>query len=147
MLTQIVSLKKEVHLMKKILILMILLIFAVTTSSWAQSDTLPNDLGKKVNTAEGLKKVIDNKDSKFVIVDVRNESAYNTGHIPTAINIPRGFISNVRNPPPKDKYIILYCYGGMTSPAAGERMLADGYKYIFVWGGIINWPFELESSK
>ena len=133
--------------MKKILILMILLIFAVTTSSWAQSDTLPNDLGKKVNTAEGLKKVIDNKDSKFVIVDVRNESAYNTGHIPTAINIPHGFISDVKNPPPKDKYIILYCYGGMTSPAAGERMLADGYKYIFVWGGITNWTFELESSK
>ncbi len=96
--------------MKKILFIMILSLFAVNTSSWAQSDTLPNDLGKKVNTPEGLKKVIDSKDSKFAIVDVRPESAYNKGHIPTAINIPRGFISDIKNPPPKDKCIILYCY-------------------------------------
>jgi hypothetical protein len=118
--------------MKKILFLMILSLFAVNTSSWAQSDTLPNDLGKKVNTPEGLKKVIDSKDSKFAIVDVRSESAYNKGHIPTAINIPRGFISDT---------------GGLTSPAAGERLQADGYKYIFVWGGITDWPYELETSK
>ena len=105
--------------MKKILFLMILSLFAVNTSSWAQSDTLPNDLGKQVNTPEGLKKVIDSKDSKFAIVDVRDESAYNRGHIPTAINVPNG----------------------------GERLQADGYKYIFVWGGIKNWPYELETSK
>jgi phage shock protein E len=138
---------KEVNLMKKILFLMILSLFAVNTSSWAQSDTLPKDLGKEVNTPQGLKKVIDSKDPRFVIVDIRPESAYNMGHIPTAINIPRGFISDIKNPPPKDKYIILYCYGGLTSPAAGERMLAEGYKYIFVWGGITDWPHELETSK
>jgi phage shock protein E len=126
---------------------MILSLFVVNTSSWAQSDTLPNDIGKKVNAIEGLKKVIDSKDPRFVIVDVRPETAYNKGHIPAAINIPHGFISDIKNPPPKDKYIILYCYGGLTSPAAGARMLADGYKYIFVWGGISDWPYELETSK
>jgi len=134
-------------LMKKILFLMILSLFVVDTSSWAQSDTLPNDIGKKVNTAEGLKKVIDSKDIRFVIVDVRPEASYDRGHIPSAINIPRGFVSDIKNPPPKDKYIILYCYGGLTSPAAGQRMLAEGYKYIFVWGGITDWPYKLETSK
>ena len=43
--------------------------------------------------------------------------------------------------------VIIYCYGGMTSPAAGERLQANGYKYIFVWGGITDWPYELETSK
>ena len=133
--------------MKKILFLMIISLFSINTSLWAQSDTLPNDLGKKVSTPEGLKKIIDSKDSKFAIVDVRPESAYDKGHIPTAINIPRGFISDTKNPPPKDKYLILYCYHGLTSPAAGERLQADGYKYIFVWGGIADWPYELEASK
>jgi rhodanese-related sulfurtransferase len=133
--------------MKNILFLMILSLFAVNTSSWAQSDTLPKDLGKEVNTPQGLKKVIDSKDPRFVIVDVRPESAYNMGRIPTAINIPGGLISDIKNPPPKDKYIILYCYGGLTSPAAGERMLAEGYKYILVWGGITGWPYEIETSK
>ena len=134
--------------MKKIWFLMLLLLFVGNASSWAQSDTLPNGLGEKVSTPEGLKKVIDSKDLRYVIVDVRPESAYNTGHIPTAINIPRGFTSDIKNPPPKDKYIILYCYTGATyAPAAGERMLAMGYKYIFVWGGIEGWPYELETSK
>ncbi len=133
--------------MKKILYLLILFIFALNNSLLAQTDTLPNDLGKTISSPEGLKNIIDSKDTKFVIVDVRNESAYNNGHIPTAINIPRGFISDIKNPPTKDKYLILYCYGGLTSPAAGERLQADGYKYIFVWGGIADWPYEIKSSK
>jgi rhodanese-related sulfurtransferase len=136
-----------VNLMKKILFFMILSLFVVSSLSWAQSDTLPNDLGKKISTPEGLKKIIDSQDSKFVIVDLRLESAYNRGHIPTAINVPAGFISDIKNPPSKDKYIILYCYGGQTSRAVGKKMLADGYKYIFVWGGITGWPYELETSK
>ena len=126
---------------------MILSLFVVSSLSWAQSDTLPNDLGKKISTPEGLKKIIDSQDSKFVIVDLRLESAYNRGHIPTAINVPAGFISDIKNPPSKDKYIILYCYGGRTSRDVGKKMLADGYKYIFVWGGITGWPYELETSK
>jgi NADPH-dependent 7-cyano-7-deazaguanine reductase QueF-like protein len=76
---------EEVNLMKKILFLMILSLITAYTLSWAQSDTLPNNLVEKVNTPEGLKKVIDSKDSKFAIVDVRDESAYKRGHIPTAI--------------------------------------------------------------
>jgi rhodanese-related sulfurtransferase len=133
--------------MRKIMFFMILLLFSINTSSWAQTDTLPNDLGKKVVTADGLKNVIDSKDSRFVIVDIRPRAAYDIGHIPTAINIPSGLTSNVENPPPKDKYIILYCFGGLTSPAAGEKMIANGYKYILVWGGINSWPYELEKSK
>jgi len=139
--------EKEAYLMRKTFLLLILFLFAVCNASGADLDTLPNDLGKKVNTPEGLKKIIDGKNARFVIVDIRPESAYKMGHIPTAINIPRGFTSDIKNPPAKDKYIILYCYGGLTSPAAGERMLADGYKYIFVWGGIADWPYELETSK
>ncbi len=30
---------------------------------------------------------------------------------------------------------------------AKEKMLSDGYKYVFVWGGIKEWPFEAETSK
>lgn len=133
--------------MKKILCLAILSLFSINTSLWAQTDTLPNDLGKKVISAEGLKNVIESEDSRFVIVDVRPKSAYDMGHIPTAVNIPSGLVSDVENPPPTDKYIILYCFGGLTSPAAGEKMIANGYKHILVWGGINSWPYELEKSK
>ena len=133
--------------MKKAFFVLILVLITVSYVFGAGLDTLPNDLGKKVESPEGLKKIIESKAPRFVIVDVRPEQAYQLGHIPTAINIPHGFISDIKNPPPKDKYLILYCYGGITSPAAGERLQADGYKYIFVWGGITAWPYELETSK
>ena len=133
--------------MKKAFFVLILVLITVSYVFGAGLDTLPNDLGKKVESPEGLKKIIESKAPRFVIVDVRPEQAYQLGHIPTAINIPHGFISDIKNPPPKDKYLILYCYGGITSPAAGERLQADGYKYIFVWGGITDWPYELETSK
>ena len=133
--------------MKKAFFVLILVLITVSYVFGTGLDTLPNDLGKKVESPEGLKKIIESKAPRFVIVDVRPENAYQLGHIPTAINIPHGFISDIKNPPPKDKYLILYCYGGITSPAAGERLQADGYKYIFVWGGITAWPYELETSK
>ena len=133
--------------MKKTFFVLILVLITVSYVFGAGLDTLPNDLGKKVESPEGLKKIIESKDPRFVIVDVRPEYAYQMGRIPTAINIPRGFISDIKNPPPKDKYLILYCYGGLISSAACERLQADGYKYIFVWGGIKDWPYELETSK
>ena len=133
--------------MKKAFFVLILVLITVSYVFGVGLDTLPNDLGKKVESPEGLKKIIESKAPRFVIVDVRPEQAYQLGHIPTAINIPHGFISDIKNPPPKDKYLILYCYGGITSPAAGERLQADGYKYIFVWGGITAWPYELKTSK
>ena len=133
--------------MKKILFLMILSLFVPSILSCGQTDTLPNDLGKKISSAKGLKKVIDSRDLKFLIINVRSGPEYYKGHIPSAINIPGGIISDTKNPPPKDKYIILYCNAGLRSEEAGKRMLADGYKYIFNWGGLMDWPYKLETSK
>ena len=65
---------------------------------------------------------------------------------PTAINIPGGVTADMKDPPAKDKYLVLYCLGGMRSPAAGEKMRADGYPHVLVWGGIRNWPYRRESS-
>ena len=133
--------------MKRILYSIILFIFSLSNPLLAQTDTLPNELGKTTSSPEGLKNIIDSKDTKFVIVDVRPDTAYQNGHIPTAINISGAWISDIKNPPPKDKYLILYCHNGLTAPAAGERLQADGYKYIFVWGGIADWPYDLVSSE
>ena len=27
-----------------------------------------------------------------------------------------------------------------------DKLLADGYKHVLVWGGIVNWPFARESA-
>ena len=123
-----------------------LLILPIFRLTWAQIDTLPEGLGKKISTPEGLREVIESRDPRVVIVDVRPPDEYAAGHIPSAINIPGGLTTDLKEPPAKDKYIVLYCLGGRRSPTAGEKMLADGYKHVFVWGGIVNWPYPKEIS-
>lgn len=132
--------------MKRSSFIALLLLLPLGRLAWAQIDTLPEGLGKKITTPEGLRDVIASKDPRIVIVDVRPPDEYAAGHIPTAINIPGGLTADIKDPPAKDKYLVLYCFGGRRSPTAGQKMLADGYKHVFVWGGIVNWPFPKEIS-
>ena len=103
--------------------------------------------GRGNTYARRFKKIIDRQDPRFVIVDARSPAEYAGGHIPTAVNIPGGVTADIKAPPSKDKYIVVYCHGGMKAPAACEKMLADGYKHVFVWGGIVNWPYPKETSS
>jgi phage shock protein E len=132
--------------MKRLSFIVLLLALPLSTPAWAQADTWPDGLGKDLSTPEGLRKLIERKDPRLVIVDVRPPAEYAAGHIPTAINIPGGITADMKAPPSKDKYLVLYCHGGMRSPAAGEKMRADGYPHVFVWGGIVNWPYPREPS-
>ena len=47
--------------------------------------------------------------NEVLIVDVRNEDAYNTGHIRGAKLIPLGEIDKRSGELPKDKLIVTYC--------------------------------------
>lgn len=131
--------------MKRLSFIAVLLALSFSAPTWAQMDTLPDGLGTPIRSAEGLRALIERKDPRFVIVDVRTPAEYAAGHIPTAINIPGGVTVDLKSPPAKDKYLVLYCHGGIKSPAAGDKMLADGYRYVLVWGGIVSWPFARES--
>lgn len=133
--------------MRRLPFIALVLVLPLCASAWAQTDTLPDGLGNEVRTPEGLKKLIDRKDPRFVIVDVRSPAEYAAGHIPTAINIPGGVTAGMAAPPPKDKYIVAYCHGGLKAPAACDRMLADGYRHVLVWGGIVNWPYAKDTSS
>ena len=49
------------------------------------------------------------KNGQAIIVDVRNQVAYDMGHIPGAKLIPEGEILNHLNELPRDKTIVTYC--------------------------------------
>lgn len=49
------------------------------------------------------------KDGKVMVVDVRSQDSYDTGHIPGAKLIPSGEILNHLKELPKDKLIVTYC--------------------------------------
>lgn len=132
--------------MKRLPFIALLLALPFSPPAWSETDTLPDGLGKDIRSPEGLRKLIERKDPRFVIVDVRSPAEYAAGHIPTAISVPGGITAGIKAPPSKDKYLVLYCHGGMKSPAAGEKLRADGYRHVLVWGGIVNWPYARETS-
>ena len=82
--------------MKRKAFLTLLLVLPLSTPICAQTDTLPDGLGKDIRTPEGLRALVERKDPRFVIVDVRSPEEYAAGHIPTAINIPGGATADIK---------------------------------------------------
>ncbi|MEH2439151.1 rhodanese-like domain-containing protein [Nostoc sp.] len=78
--------------------------------------SLPSDYYTIANT-EALKNIIKNDNAAFnaELIDVRQPSEYNSGHIPNAINIPlQTLIANL-DKIPQDRPVVLYCTTGYRS--------------------------------
>ena len=69
-------------------------------------ETVYADGARRV-TIEELEAMV--KENKAVVIDVRNQAAYDIGHIPGSRLIPAGEILNHLNELPRDKMIITYC--------------------------------------
>ena len=77
-----------------------------------------------------------------IVIDVREVSEYDTGHIEDSINIPVNNIDSVDYD--KDTVIIVYCASGMRSAEAAKKLISEGYTNVYnLDGGLINWGFEL----
>jgi 3-mercaptopyruvate sulfurtransferase SseA len=74
--------------------------------SVVQTDTTYADGVRRITIADANKLI---KSGQAFVVDVRNQAAYDAGHIPGARLIPVGEILNHVNEMPRDKTIITYC--------------------------------------
>ena len=99
----------------------------------------------EIITAEDAKMIMDSGED-IVILDVREQDEFDAGHIPDAILIPYTEIENKAEEmlPDKDKQILVYCRSGRRSKIAAESLAALGYSNIKEFGGIIDWPYEVE---
>jgi len=93
------------------------------------------DYSKKIETTRlkpaELKQMIDSSSKDVVIVDVRDESEYKEGHIPTAINIPVETFAAKSEVLPKEKKIVVYCNTGGRSYTAYRKLMKLAYPNIF----------------
>ena len=96
-------------------------------------------------TAEEAKKIMDTEEG-YVILDVREQDEYDAGHIPGAILIPYTQIDAKANEmlPDKNRLILVYCRSGRRSKIAAEALAELGYTNIKEFGGILDWPYEVE---
>ena len=96
-------------------------------------------------TAEETKKIMDSGE-EHIILDTREQDEFDEGHIPGAILIPYTEIENKAEEmlPDKDKLILVYCRSGRRSKIAAESLAKLGYTNVKEFGGIIDWPYEVE---
>jgi rhodanese-related sulfurtransferase len=125
-----------------LLIPLILLTLGACTSD-AEESAGPKSLEEYREPAE-LKKLVEEGGVEYILVDVRTEMEYESGYIPTAVNIPVQSIE--QNPPdvPKDSLVIVYCRSGSRSSRAKLMLEELGYSKVVNFGGILDWPYEVE---
>jgi molybdopterin/thiamine biosynthesis adenylyltransferase/rhodanese-related sulfurtransferase len=68
----------------------------------------------------------------FTLLDVRDAEEYRAGHIPGAVNVPRGFleIKIEQAVPDRDTHLVLYCAGGTRSALAARTLQDMGYRNV-----------------
>jgi len=96
-------------------------------------------------TSDEAKQIMDSEEG-YIILDVRTKDEYDQGHIPGAILIPDTEIKAKAEEvlTDKDQLILVYCRSGRRSKLAAEALVGLGYTNIKEFGGIIDWPYEVE---
>ena len=80
-----------------------------------------------------------------LVLDVREPDEYNSGHIPGAVLLPLGTISETSAASViggKDAEVLVYC----RSKQAAAMLARLGYTNIFEFGGIMTWPYEVTAE-
>lgn len=95
-------------------------------------------------TQEEAKNIMDTE-TGYVILDVRTNEEFTSGHIPNAILIPDYEISQRAESelPDKSQLILVYCRSGNRSKNAASQLVSLGYTNIKEFGGIIDWKYEI----
>ena len=100
---------------------------------------------KRINFDEA-KKLIDTR-PELIIVDVREEEEFITGHASGALLFPVDEINDVSAMmliPETDRPYLLYCRSGRRSAEAALKLEELGYTEIYDVGSLIGWPYGLE---
>ena len=86
------------------------------------------------------------EETGFVLLDVRTQEEYASGHIPGAICIPNETIGSEEIPelPDKDQLILVYCRSGNRSKQASQKLAEQDYTNVVEFGGINGWTGDLE---
>lgn len=96
----------------------------------------------KLTPAQAQQKM---KNEPVTIIDVRRPDEFAEGHIPGAINLPNETIrhSALAALPDEDAVLLVYCRSGHRSAQAAAKLVQLGYKQVYDFGGLLQWPYEI----
>ncbi len=75
--------------------------------------------------------------TQFELIDVREDSEWQGGHIPGAVHLGKGVIErDIENQlPDRETPIVLYCGGGFRSALVADTLQKMGYKQVISMDG------------
>ncbi|MBQ9129450.1 MAG: rhodanese-like domain-containing protein [Clostridia bacterium] len=78
-----------------------------------------------------------------IVLDVREQSEYDEGHIENALLLPYTEIDRRAEQvlPDKDALILVYCRSGRRSKIGAQSLADLGYTNVKEFGGIIDWQY------
>ncbi|MEE0756470.1 rhodanese-like domain-containing protein [Allofournierella sp.] len=126
--------------MKRILALLFALCLLLLAGCGQQTDATYRQISQ-----EEAKEMMDAGDA--VVLDVREQSEYDEGHIPGAVLLPVGSIDGDTAAaviPEKSTTVLVYCRSGNRSKTAAAALAELGYTDVCEFGGINTWPYEIE---
>ena len=94
-------------------------------------------------TQEEAKERMDNQE--VIVLDVREQDEYDSGHIPGAVLLPAGTIDEdtaAEVIPEKDSAVLVYCRSGNRSKTASSALAELGYTNIYEFGGSTHGPMR-----
>ena len=138
-------------------ILLLLAVLFLTSSCGSGSETEPLSSSSETQkeevkivpyvsiSAQEAKQLMDTE-TNYVILDVRTEEEFAEGRIAGAILIPDYEIKQRAEAILTDKsqLILVYCRSGRRSKLASADLSDMGYQNVKEFGGIIDWPYEIE---
>ena len=129
--------------MKRILPLFLLLL--LLTGCGGNASNASSESSYQQISQEEAKEMMDTQD--VIILDVREQDEYDSGHIPGAVLLPVGTIDDTTAAqviPEKDSTVLVYCRSGNRSKTASAALADLGYTNIYEFGGINTWPYDTE---
>ena len=125
---------------------LILFLIAFLAGCSSREEEAGNTASYQQITAKEAKSMMEEQPDA-VILDVREQDEYDAGHIPGAVLLPVGTINEetaVSAIPEKDTVVLVYCRSGNRSKTASQSLVDLGYTRIYEFGGIKDWPYEVE---
>lgn len=97
---------------------------------------------KKYLAPAALKELTEKPDPGIILIDVRPESSFKAGHIPTAKSYPSSVIMDKLDELPRERNLIIYCETGGRAQMVIKNLEKAGYTRMINWGGYTRWPYE-----
>lgn len=82
-----------------------------------------------------------------MIIDLRDKSEFEAGHLPSAINIPYEELEERKYELQRNNLLIFYCGRGNISLLAARDLMKDGYNIKSLYGGLRAYHGKLERSR